>query len=557
MEALAYLIKVNICWAVFYLFYRLLFRGHTFFILNRVYLVGSLVLALMIPVAKLGTKATGLPVTGIKNLEVKVQAAELVGRTSTATTFDWTVFIVGGYVLGVCVMLIILMNGLWKIYKRVCEGNCVPFGGCRIVVCNSIHPAGPFSFLRWMVISVQDFKDHFEPIYNHEIVHIRQWHSVDILLVEILKVFFWFNPALWLYKRSIAETHEFLADQHATDRDHYALFLVAYARRELAGSLFNEFSNKSLLNRRIQMLYKKRTNRWVLMRYALIVPLISLAVITMATRTSLRPAPREHLGSEFTSRADVGIQILQDTTKKPDIDSPKSASPMKRNHNGTKPAGYSVSSQPLALADRRPSYQKLETEPGDDSLLTALMAEMSAAMDLNDLDRADKLKGKISLQLWSESLRQKKQQIEIDLLASSPGDKLSEHWSPVSTLKNSVLQISRENLQNQSETLENIRLSFQQLASGLRQRLEEATRSKQAVVQEQIVADLLEEGLITSKQDLSFRLHNMFFIVNGVELSEATHQKFKSKYLKYSWTEWVYNWDGISGYRFTGVRFRG
>jgi len=63
--------------------------------------------------------------------------------------------------------------------------------------------------------------------------------------------------------------------------------------------------------------------------------------------------------------------------------------------------------------------------------------------------------------------------------------------------------------------------------------------------------------VVTSQENLSYRLHNMFLIVNGREQPETLHQKLKSRYLKYSWMEWVYNWDGRSGHQFTSVRFNG
>jgi bla regulator protein BlaR1 len=76
-------------------------------------------------------------------------------------------------------------------------------------------------------------------------------------------------------------------------------------------------------------------------------------------------------------------------------------------------------------------------------------------------------------------------------------------------------------------------------------------------MQEELIQDLIRENVIKNRENLSFKLHNMFLIVNGVQQPEFLHQKLKAKYLKRTWTEWVYNWDGATGHRFTGVRYNG
>jgi TonB family protein len=115
-------------------------------------------------------------------------------------------------------------------------------------------------------------------------VHIRQWHTLDILLIEVLKVLFWFNPALWLYKRALQDTHEFLADEQATDKDYYATFLLAYAKSAISTSVSNQFFDASLLKKRIHMIYRNRTAAWLKGKYLLLLPVLALAVILMAAR---------------------------------------------------------------------------------------------------------------------------------------------------------------------------------------------------------------------------------------------------------------------------------
>jgi TonB family protein len=151
----------------------------------------------------------------------------------------------------------------------------------------SDNKTGSFSFFKWMVISRFDYENNPDPILQHEMVHIRQWHSLDILLIEIIKVVFWFNPTAWLYKHSLQEVHEFLADETAPNRDHYARFLVSYSFSVPAALLTNHFFNSSILKNRIKMIYKNRNSRWSLGKYLMIVPVILFALLMTAARKKL------------------------------------------------------------------------------------------------------------------------------------------------------------------------------------------------------------------------------------------------------------------------------
>ncbi len=118
-------------------------------------------------------------------------------------------------------------------------------------------------------------------------VHIQQRHSLDILFIEIIKVVFWFNPVIWFYKISLQEVHEFLADEAAPNRDHYARFLVSYSLAVPVTLLTNHFFNSSTLKSRIKMIYKNRNSRWSLGKYLMIVPVLLFAVLMTAAREKL------------------------------------------------------------------------------------------------------------------------------------------------------------------------------------------------------------------------------------------------------------------------------
>ena len=139
-----------------------------------------------------------------------------------------------------------------------------------------------FSFLNKIAISKSDYADHFDEILSHEIVHVKQRHTLDILFVELLRIFFWFHPALPAYKKSLQEIHEFLADEKSSNRDTYAEFLVAYSMGLPRMSLVNSFYNSSLLKQRIQMLYKNKSSKWQFALYPAMGLLTSALVLFVA-----------------------------------------------------------------------------------------------------------------------------------------------------------------------------------------------------------------------------------------------------------------------------------
>jgi len=202
------------------------------------------------------------------------------------------------YLIGASFMAAKLLQGFLQLAKVIRQGECLKFDEYRLILPpenkSQSLGTGSFSFFKWLVVSPDDYEHHLDTILRHENIHIKQWHSLDILLIEMLKIVFWFNPVLWFYKVSIQEVHEFLADEGAPNRDRYATFLLSYALNFPVKSLTNHFFNSSLIKTRIKMIYKNRTSRWLLGKYLMVVPIV-LIVITMT-------AARKHLAIPFAEK---------------------------------------------------------------------------------------------------------------------------------------------------------------------------------------------------------------------------------------------------------------
>ena len=279
MTILDYFLRANLFLVLFYACYWLLLRRHTFFNLNRSYLVLSAVLSLLLPFIELSpetvqTVALPMSVTTLPSIVISQEA----------TGPDWQLIGWGIYGMLLFVILGRLEARLVGLMRFIRQSERQPMDGYTLV-----WPRDPqtptFSFFRFFVLNPADAQA--EPVHRHELVHIRQLHSVDILFFEVLQAVFWINPILLLYKQSIREVHEFLADREAAN-EQYAAYLVEYAFGIGAGgavpgqTMTHSFLKVSQLKERIQMLRRQTTSRWALGKYLTVLPL-ALGLLAMTT----------------------------------------------------------------------------------------------------------------------------------------------------------------------------------------------------------------------------------------------------------------------------------
>lgn len=274
MNALDYFLKANLYGLLFAGCYVLLLRRHTFFGLNRVYLLASVVLSLVLPLATLPSETPEtLPIpTGVIMLPATIAPAE--------TGPDWEVWGAWGYGVVALVLLAALLTRMFGLLRIIQQSGKVDHGDhIQVLPTNAAIPT--FSFFRYVVLSPADRNNSL--ILQHELVHVRQWHSVDVLAMQVLRTIFWGCPALLLLERALRQVHEFLADQQVSAHErNYARLLVDYSFGIQPVSLANGFFNPSLLKQRIQMLQQGTTSRWALGKYILIAPLI-LGLLAMTT----------------------------------------------------------------------------------------------------------------------------------------------------------------------------------------------------------------------------------------------------------------------------------
>lgn len=281
-----YLIQSGISLALLYALYWLFMRKDTFFGLQRVYLLLSVLLSILLPlfdIKLLFDKSQSEYFVILKTLEVAPdKLAVTIDKNLDIFQVLTIVYISGSIVFLLRFLFLTIKMGMLITRFGITKNN-----GLRFVF---IRPGNaPFSFFNLIFISngIID-QEPFDKIVKHELIHIRQKHSIDLLLLELLTILQWFNPFIWFYRHTLKTLHEFLADQgvltNGVSKSEYQEMLVNQAFGIQLISLSNNF-NHSLIKRRLIMMSKLKTNRYVLLKMVFVIPLA--AVITILVSFSL------------------------------------------------------------------------------------------------------------------------------------------------------------------------------------------------------------------------------------------------------------------------------
>jgi len=259
-QIIIYLIRSGICLFVFYMIYFLFFRRETFFHVSRFYLLGASFLALVIPLINISLPWSDENLVYYYVMETITITSGLVEETinSHIGVFEAVLIIyLTGFVLFTFRFLFQILQLLLLIKKYGIDHK----EGMRLVFIDK-H-ISPFSFFNIIFINKELLTEkNREEIIVHESIHIKQKHTLDLLMLELLTIVQWFNPIIWFYRNSIKSIHEFLADEGVLlkgyDGSIYRNLILNLSTGIQVNGLTNNF-NHSLLKRRIIMMTKTKT----------------------------------------------------------------------------------------------------------------------------------------------------------------------------------------------------------------------------------------------------------------------------------------------------------
>ena len=321
-----YLIKVNASIILFYLCYKLLFQRDTFWMLRRTYLMVSVLFSFIYPLFSIeGWLKKQEPIMSAIS---SIQLDELVISPSgvrnlglfTVENVLWAVF-----VLVALFMTFHILIQFYTIVRRRLKGTKTSL--MHIPIIRIDEKITPFSFFQWIFINP---KLHSEPetaeILEHELTHVRQFHSVDVIVAQIQKMFCWFNPAAWLLEREIRYNLEYIADNQVLNSGFepkkYQYHLLSLSYEPAESKLGNQF-NVSPIKKRIKMMNSKKTKKSGLLKYALIIP-IALVMLLMSTMQDMIAATKNSVLEQTPQEVKIPIsssKIVQG--KRTSVDSAK------------------------------------------------------------------------------------------------------------------------------------------------------------------------------------------------------------------------------------------
>ncbi|WP_282201719.1 M56 family metallopeptidase [Parabacteroides goldsteinii] len=282
----AYFLKVNVAFVLFYAFYRLLFYKDTFFKLRRASLLAFFGLALLYPLLNIQDWVKEQePMTEV----IQIYSAILPEMTVTPEVVvktDWkgillsaSSYMYWGVMALLFVRFFIQLSSILLLAYR--SRRTVIHG---VPVYRLDKPAGPFSFFKMIFIHPESHSEkEIDEILTHECTHVFQWHSVDVMICELITVICWVNPFAWLLKREVRHNLEYLADntviQSGYDCKSYQYHLLGLAHHyQVAATLYNSFNVLHLKNR-ISMMNKKRSHGIGRTKYLIFIPLAAFLML--------------------------------------------------------------------------------------------------------------------------------------------------------------------------------------------------------------------------------------------------------------------------------------
>jgi TonB family protein len=279
-----YMVKVAVYLTAFYMVYSIMLSRDTYYSRNRAFILLSIALSMIFPfltlqiLKPLGNQFFGKLLSDVFiNASGKTQEAGTESTVSNSMQIVYSIYFIGVIVL-ILKLLTDLLNLLFLIARQKKEGS-------RIIIFHGFNTAG-FSAMGYTFINTRLSLKEAEDIIKHEQNHIKQKHFLDIVFIEIIKAFQWFNPVIYLFNRSLRAIHEYQADQECISSGipvvNYQSLLLSQVFKSGAFNLTNSFSNPSLIKKRMIMMTKKRTSAFAGIKLLFVVPVVGIVYISLS-----------------------------------------------------------------------------------------------------------------------------------------------------------------------------------------------------------------------------------------------------------------------------------
>lgn len=321
IEFFHYLIQSSGILAAFYILYFLFLRNERFFIEIRWFLMMSIVLAVFLPLVKI--PYTVLVETSQANVSADLSVGEwIAGTLPDAISEKKSLFSIPQLLLGIYIsvaLVLLIRSGIkvWQIWSMIVGKEFVEKDNCKVILFDEKISA--FSFFGYVVINREEFENEaLRNIFIHEKVHALQKHWIDLLLVEILSIVFWFNPFVWLFQIAIKQTHELLADDGVIARgfgigQYQAILINQLMGAEVVG-LANNF-NHSINKKRMIMMSKEKGPKIRRYKLLLMIPVVAAVLVFNMKANKVHAQEIEIVEIQNSEKVKISGLILAENNK--------------------------------------------------------------------------------------------------------------------------------------------------------------------------------------------------------------------------------------------------
>ena len=303
------LFKINLVLLLFSATYYLILRKLTFYTANRIFLVFGIIFSSTYPFIDLTALVEHSHIAPAILPSIN-QNLNLFAENSLGSLF-WTVLTFAFYAGGLFMAARLLLQ---FISLRRIHNNSSPaiFDDLKVRILE--EKVSPFSF--WQTIYVNPGlhqKNDLNNILEHERIHVKEWHTLDIILSEFCLVIYWFNPGVWLMKKAIRENIEFITDakilRKGIDKKAYQYSLLKVGTLQPSLSLVNNF-NLSDLKKRIRMMNRKQSRSMLLTRYLFAIPILLFTLAFTVNKKAVKETlvPLEKVVVEFLPKQEQHVE---------------------------------------------------------------------------------------------------------------------------------------------------------------------------------------------------------------------------------------------------------
>lgn len=322
-----FLIKSTISLLALLLFYHLILEKEKMHRFNRFYLLFGIAFSFALPFITI--EIITETIAPIQQTYTYVAQKNLT-VTEIKETIDYKPIILWSlYGLVTSILLFRYIRNILKIVSNIKSNPIVAYKNAKLVLLEKQTP--PHTFLSYIFLNKADYQNRTinEELYTHELIHVTQKHTLDVLFVEAVKTVFWFNPIFIFYKKAIQLNHEFLADENVvTIHDNvpfYQNLLLVHANTNPAFSITSNL-NYSITKKRFIMMTKTVSSKRILLSKITLQPLFSGLIFFMCiesiaqVKTTAVSNDKSTLIAENTNEFNTELAVSAVKNEKPPVE---------------------------------------------------------------------------------------------------------------------------------------------------------------------------------------------------------------------------------------------